>query len=165
MSLFNKQGPLRRQRERRHLKTKLRVSAIILDYSMWFASINVHKPSTQQLNCNKRFGDRNLETCRKVFRSCIPLQNRSFHCRDEENWQTLVKAFKTKVFIARVFTSSFSGRSVTDNRKSRENSCFSSSLIQIDVLARAFSSFNLLVKKRIICLSLKEVCKLTTFRN
>ena len=29
VSLFKKQGPLRRQREQRHLKTKLRVSAII----------------------------------------------------------------------------------------------------------------------------------------
>ena len=29
MSLFNKQGPLRRQREQSHLKTKLGVSAII----------------------------------------------------------------------------------------------------------------------------------------
>ena len=52
--------------------------------------------------------------------------------------QTLVKAFKTKAFIGRVFTSGLSGRSVTDNRKSRENSCFSSSLIQIQVKSASF---------------------------
>ena len=42
---------------------------------------------------------------------------------------------------------------------------FSRHILQIDVLASALSSFNLIVKTRIIFKSLNEVCKQTTFRN
>ena len=79
LGILSKQTRRRRKRER-HLKIKLRVSAMIFQL---FNVILLEKcvPTILELNWNQRLGHRKtkLNICHHMLTSCTQLQNRSFH--------------------------------------------------------------------------------------
>ena len=82
VSLFNKQGLRRRQREG-HLEMKLRLPPIISRLFRVFCPrmyTNYPRIKLEQAVWSRN----NLETCFQVVTSCIPLQTRSFRVANEE---------------------------------------------------------------------------------